>query len=184
MLKYPLILACLLGFHTEHSEASTYSFLQNTKRALQLEIQYVREFPAAYYLVIDLPSRKVYLKSNAHLLRVCTIQKTTGVLPSNIHQLTFQQRIDPFTPEPGNANLRLRNRLIPLDFYGRLVEGSRQRSRLYFTPSLFFQSSAISPTTLPAIWLDAADIKALGAALKPGNIAILIPDELPIEMCP
>lgn len=184
MLKYPLVIACLFGFLTEHSEASSYSFLQNTKRALQLEIQYVREFPATYYLVIDLPAKKIYLKSNANLLRVCPILKTTGVLPDNIHQLTFQQRIDPFTPEPGNANLRLRNRLMPLDFYGRLVEGARLRSYLYFTPSLFFQSSAISPTTLPAIWLDAADIKALGAALKPGHIAIFIPDELPIEMFP
>lgn len=152
--------------------------LRHRKQALELELQFAQKDPNAYYLVIDLPSRKVYLKAGAHILRACAIKdyRFTGALPRSSSQLRMIARLDPVSVEPGNPGLRLRGRRLPLDFSGRLIEGPRARSRLYFSPSLLIQPTEFPlPSNSGAIVLDSSHIKALGSALQPGSVAILVP---------
>ena len=152
--------------------------LHNRKKALELEVRLARKNPNAYYLVIDLPSRKVFLKAGAHILRSCAIQKyrLTGALSRSSSQLRMIARLDPVSAEPGNTGLRLRGRRLPLDFSGRLIEGPRGRSRLYFSRALLIQPHEFSvPARTGGIVLDSSDIKALDSALQPGSTAILIP---------
>ncbi len=152
--------------------------LLNRKHALELELCFARKNPNAYYLIIDLPIRKVYLKAGAHILRSCAVQKTrlTGALGRSPSKLQLIARLAPVSTEPGNAGLRLRGRRLPLDFSGRLIEGPRGRSRLYFSPALLIQPHGFPvPARTGAIVLDSSDIKALDSALHPGSTAILIP---------
>ncbi len=152
--------------------------LRHRKQALELELEFARKNPSAYYLVIDLPSRKVYLKAGAHILRACAIKeyRLTGALPRSSSRLRMIARLDPVSVEPGNSGLRLRGRRLPLDFSGRLIEGPRARSRLYFSPSLLIQPAEFPhPAKSGVIVLDSSHIKALGSALQPGGTAILVP---------
>ncbi len=163
--------------------------LSNRKQALELEVRFAKKNPDAYYLVIDLPSRKVYLKAGAYILRSCAIQKylLTGALSRSSSQLQMIARLDPVSAEPGNSGLRLRGRRLPLDFSGRLIEGPRGRSRLYFSPALFIQPHEFPvPARTCGIVLDSSDVKALDSALYPGSTAILIPivDRIPEEPFP
>lgn len=152
--------------------------LWRKKTALEIEYRLVRTDPEAYYLVIDLPAGEVVLKAGGRLLRTCPI-RIWGLAPHTRRKTLLchmANRIDPVTPEPGNHGLRLRGRRLPLDFIGRLIEGPREASRLYFSPSLLIQPVG-SPTSpnLDHLELGRRDIKALGSALQPGNAAILIP---------
>ena len=152
--------------------------LLNRKQALDLELRFVSKNPDAYYLVIDLPTRKVYLKAGAHILRVCAIQNYRLAEASNpsSSQLQMIARLDPHSVEPGNSGLRLRGRRLPIDFSGRLIEGPRGRSRLYFSPSLLIQPYEFPlPDRTFGIALVSSDIKALDSALRPGSTAILVP---------
>ena len=163
--------------------------LLNRKQALELELRFVSENPNAYYLVIDLPSRKVYLKAGAHILRICAVQnyRLAGALSLLPSQLRMIVRIDPHTVEPGNSGLRLRGRRLPIDFSGRLIEGPRGRSRLYYSPALLIQPHVLPlPAGTFGIALDSSDVKALDSALRPGSAAILIPtvDFTPQESFP
>lgn len=148
------------------------------KQALDLELRFVSKNPDAYYLVIDLPTRKVYLKAGAHILRVCAIldyRLAKAPNPSS-SQLRMIARLDPHSVEPGNSGLRLRGRRLPIDFSGRLIEGPRSRSRLYFSPSLLIQPYEFPlPDRTFCIALVSSDIKALDSALRPGSTAILVP---------
>jgi hypothetical protein len=156
--------------------------LWRKKTALEIEYRLVRADREAYYLVIDLPAGEVVLKAGGRLLRTCPIQSWGPVPHTRRKTLLFHManRIDPVTPEPGNHGLRLRGRRLPLDFIGRLIEGPREISRLYFSPSLLIQPVG-SPTSpnLGHLELRGRDVKALGSALQPGNAAILIP---PLEI--
>lgn len=152
--------------------------LSQRKAALQMELDLVRATPDAYYLVVDVPAREVHLKCRARLLRTCRIVGHT--LPIESHGvsrlLRLSERIDPFTPEPGNEGLRLRGRSLPLDFLGRLVEGPRRASQLYFRPSLLIHPSHLPlPGSINHIVLDGSDVKALGSALDRGSPAVWIP---------
>ena len=109
------------------------------------------------------------------MLRMCPILNMSPIEERHTQNHSFVNRIDPISVEPGNANLRLRGRLFPLDFSGRLIEGPRHYSRLYFAPNLVIRADGISTGTTPHITLSPLDIKALGSALRPGNIAIFIP---------
>ncbi|MDE2888088.1 MAG: hypothetical protein OXR72_07715 [Gemmatimonadota bacterium] len=152
--------------------------LLNRKQALHLELRFVSENPDAYYLVIDLPSRNVYLKAGAHILRVCAIQhyRLAGALSLSSSQLRLIDRIEPHSVEPGNSGLRLRGRRLPIDFSGRLIEGPRGRSRLYFSPALLIQPHELPlPAGTFGIALVSSDVKALDSALRPGSAAILVP---------
>lgn len=152
--------------------------LRHRKLALELELQFAQENPNVYYLVIDLPSRKVYLKAGAHVLRACAIKeyRFSGALPRSSYRLRMIARLDPLSVEPGNPGLRLRGRRLPLDFSGRLIEGPRARSRLYFSPSLLIQPAEFPlPAKSGVIVLDSSHVKALGSALQPGSTAILVP---------
>ncbi|MDP6778865.1 MAG: hypothetical protein QGI83_19080 [Candidatus Latescibacteria bacterium] len=153
--------------------------LTQQKAALEMELALARAKLEVYYAVIDLPAREIHLKCRARLLRTCPIKgyghPSGADREARLLQLT--DLIDPFTPEPGNLGLRLRGRRLPLDFYGRLIEGPRRASRLYFSPTLLVQSSHLpAPVSMHHILLDGNDIKALGSALGPGSPAIWIPD--------
>ncbi len=153
--------------------------LRRQKAALELELHLVQTDPEAYYLVLDLPAREVHLKSGAHLLRTCPVEDYGLAPTTKIGLLRMVNRIDPLTPEPGNKGLRLRGRALPLDFVGRLIEGPRKISRLYFSPPMLLQPADLSaPSDVHYLKLDGGDIKALGSALSPGSAAILVP---PIE---
>jgi hypothetical protein len=152
--------------------------LGQRKAALEMELGLVRGAPDLYYLVVDLPAGEVYLKCHAQLLKTCRIVDFS--LPSGSHRvsslLRLADRIDPFTPEPGNAGVRLRGRTMPLDFLGRLVEGPREASRLYFRPSLLIQPGHLPvPSSIGCVVLNGSDVKALGSALEPGSLAVWIP---------
>lgn len=158
--------------------------LLNREQALRLELLHVRENPDAYYLVIDFPSRSVYLKAGAHVLRVCAIQhyRLAGALSLSSSRLRLIDRLDPHSIEPGNSGLRLRGRRLPIDFSGRLIEGPRDRSRLYFSPALLIQPHELPlPAGAFGIGLVSSDIKALDSALRPGSAAILVP---PVDFTP
>ena len=162
----------------ESAPDSLEQALRYRKQALELELQFAKKYPNAYYLVIDLPSRNVYLKAGAHVLRACAIReyRFTGASPQSSFQLRMIARLDPVSVEPGNFGLRLRGRRLPLDFSGRLIEGPRARSRLYFSPHLRIQPPEFPlPAMSGVIVLDASHIKALGSALQPGSTAILVP---------
>ena len=103
-----------------------------------------------------------------------------GPFPATTQRLLFTQRVDPVSPEPGNGKHRLRGRLLPLDFRGRLVEGPRDRSSLYIPP-LYLKSEPYLPTPAPIVVLDAADIKALGSALRTNQVVIWLPANPAIE---
>ena len=144
------------------------------KTALELEISLVQKHPDAYYLVLDIPAGQIELKSGANLLHTCPI--SGGSIQAPVQYYRFTNRIDPQTPEPGNGGLRHRGRRLPLDFVGRLVEGPRRASCLYFTPPLILKARDVpSPAHIPHLELSGADVKALGAALQSGSRAILIP---------
>ncbi len=150
--------------------------LWHKKTALEAEYRLIQADPEAYYLVIDLPAGKVDLKAGARLLRTCPIQGY-GLAPRAYREtllLKMVNRIDPFTPEPGNHGLRLRGRRLPQDFIGRLIEGPRETSRLYFSPSLLIQPVGL-PADISHLNLNGNDVKALGTALRAGSAAILIP---------
>ena len=150
--------------------------LKRQKAALELELHLVQTDPVAYYLVVDLPAREVHLKSGAHLLRTCPVEDYRLAPGAKTGLLRMVNRIDPFTPEPGSDGLRLRGRALPLDFVGRLIEGPRRISRLYFSPSMLLQPADLpAPRNVGYLKLDGGDIKALGSALPPGSAAILIP---------
>ena len=152
--------------------------LRNRKKALELELRYVSENPDAFYLVIDHPSRKVCLKAGAHVLRVCAIQKVrvSDALSLSSSELRMIVRLHPYSVEPGNSGLRLRGRRLPIDFSGRLIEGPRSRSRLYFSPAMLIQQHELPlPAGIFGIALKSSDVKALDSALGPGSTAILIP---------
>lgn len=149
--------------------------LQNRRDALMRELDHVKTSPDDFYLVIDLPSKQMHLKSQGNVLRTCPILNWSPIEERHTQNYSFVSRIDPISLEPGNANLRLRGRLLPLDFSARLIEGPRHRSRLYFAPNLVIRADGISTGDMPHITLSPVDIKALGSALRPGNIAIFIP---------
>lgn len=186
MAKYVAFwVVLLLGVSVAGATGPDYAALANRKRALELELQYVEARPGAYYLVIDLPSAQVELKADANLLRTCPIRGLTDNLPQSTRPLIFRERLDPFTVEPGNAGLRHRGRLFPLDFIGRLLEGPRAHSRLFFSPALLLQAPELPrDAKTPTVLLDGEDIKALGAALQQGAAAILIPAESATETSP
>lgn len=152
--------------------------LWHKKTALEAEFRLTQADLKTYYLVIDLPAKKVDLKAGARLLRTCPIQ-SYGFVPRAYREtllLKLVNRIDPFTPEPGNHGLRHRGRRFPQDFIGRLIEGPRETSRLYFSPSLLVQPVGLPPTRhMNHLNLNGDDIKALGTALRAGSAAILIP---------
>lgn len=178
MRKYTCILIAILIASAAAQAQPHYFALQNRKNALERELQYIRDHPGAFYLVVDLSVREVHLKADANLLRTCPIQSISGGIPSETGYAQFLKRIDPVAIEPGNDHLRLRGRLFPLDFVERLTEGSRRRSMLYFAPDLLLTPPDAFPhiaNTACAIALDAGDIKALGAALQAGQAAIVIP---------
>ncbi|MDA0745753.1 MAG: hypothetical protein O2954_04495, partial [bacterium] len=117
--------------------------------------------------------------SGAFPLRTIPIHNNRLSFPVQAQEtalLTFTAHIPPVTPEPGNHGQRLRGRRFPLDFTGRMIEGPRDQSRLYFYPSLLLQPEEIeSPPGVQALMLSQSDIKALGSALQSGDKAILIP---------
>ena len=149
--------------------------LQNYREALVRELDQVKTSPDDFYLIIDLPSKQIHLKSQGNVLRTCPILNLSPIEERHTRNYCFVNRIDPISIEPGNTNLRLRGRFFPLDFSGRLIEGPRHRSRLYFAPNLVMRADGISTGATPHITLSPVDIKALGSALRPGNIAIFIP---------
>ena len=142
--------------------------------ALQFEYNLVQDSPATFYLVIDLAAEELYLKADANLLRTCKIIHATEKMPQQTQIVTLQMHIEPYTP------IASPRRLLPLDFSGRLTNGPKHRSRLYFTPPLLIQSNEISASNrTPTIQLGNQDIKALASALAIANQAILIPNTTP-----
>ena len=158
-----------------HVFGQNRTILQNYREALVRELDQVKTSPDDFYLIIDLPSKQIHLKSQGNMLRMCPILNMSPIEERHTQNYNFINRIDPISVEPGNANLRFRGRLFPLDFSGRLIEGPRHHSRLYFAPNLVIRADGISTGTTPHITLSPLDIKALGSALRPGNIAIFIP---------
>lgn len=182
MCKYAHILIAVLLASSIAQAQSPDIALKNRKRALELELQYIRDHPGGFYLLIDLSIGEIHLKADANLLRVCKIHTIAGVAPRETEYAQFLKRLDPLTSEPGNDRLRHRSRLLPLDFVGRLTEGPRRRSQLYFTPPLLLKPPDIPHTSaaLLTLVLDASDIKTLGAAMQPLQAAIVIPpDKIP-----
>lgn len=161
------------------SDANVFSekmFLTCQKSALELELNLVQTNPKSYYLVIDLVVKKIYLKSGARILRTCSIEDHKMLHFKKTKLLQMIKRIDPITPEPANLGLRLRGRALPLNFIGRLIEGPRKLSRLYFSSSVVIQSIDLPILKdISYLKIDGGDIKALGSALNPGSSAILIP---------
>ena len=157
--------------------SATEPDLLSRKLALESELRYARAHPSEFYLIIDLQKLVVHFKSGGDLLKISPIPEYH--LPplqdpvDPVH--TLSTKISPGTPEPGNDGLRLRGRKLPLDFMGRLVEGPRKATRLYFTPSLLLQSKMV-PVDRKSRWifLPGEDLKAMAAALSPGSVAILI----------
>jgi len=149
------------------------SELEDRLAALELEEELILRRPNDVYLVIDLAHKVAHLKLNGRLLREASILSMLGS-PSSPSLHVLDTAIPPETPESGSEPLRLRGRQFPLDFKTRLLEGARDRTRFYFTPSLL-----LSPIDLhthhPGIQVSAYDIKALSSALEPGAEAIWIP---------
>jgi hypothetical protein len=150
----------------------------NRLAALEIELDLVTRSPEAYYLVIDLAQARVDLKSGARLLRsapVLGVSQQPGA-PAGTRRCTYVGLVPPVTPDPGAQGLRLGGRRLPLDFSGRLTEGPRHRSRLWFCGGLVLQSvDTVCPDSAACVGLDGPDIKALGSALQPGAAAILVP---------
>ena len=156
--------------------------LRNKKRALNLELRQIEADSNAFYLIIDLSSGIVRLKSGGRLLRTSSVKdsRVQSLLDTQLCRMV--SRIDPVTPEPGNDRLRLRGRWLPLDFAGRLIEGPRERSILYFAPAVILQPVGFpAPAHFSSIELDGGDLKALGSAIGPGDVAILIPPADPFR---
>jgi len=173
----PTLLSILMFSAGAEGISETETDLLSRKRALESELQFAREYPSEFYLIIDLQELVVHLKSGGDLLKSSPIPGY--YFPSLQHRInpirTLSSKIHPGTPEPGNDGLRLRGRMLPLDFVGRLIEGPRKATRLYFTPSLLLQSEAV-PVDRKVGWimLSGVDLKAVAAALRPGSVAILI----------
>ncbi len=168
------LLSFLLLVET-HVSGQDKIVLQNYREALVRELDQVKTSPDDFYLIIDIPSKQIHLKAQGNVLRTCAILSLSPIEERHTYNYRFVNRIDPISVEPGNANLRLRGRLFPLDFSRRLIEGPRHRSRLYFAPNLVIRADGVSTGATPHITLSPVDIKALGSALRPGNIAIFIP---------
>jgi hypothetical protein len=159
--------------------AITQANLISRKLALEAELRFVQIEHSEFYLVIDLQLGQVQLKAGGALLRSSPVMDSDPIRHSTPEDLTyvFRARVDPGTPEPGNPGLRLRGRRLPLDFQGRLVEGPREASRLYFAPGTVLQSGIVPRIrNMNLILLGNDDIKSLGSALRPGTKAFLIPD--------
>jgi len=160
------------------ADSNEISDLNNRHSALKSELQLVREFPGAFYLIVDLSTNTLDLKAGANILRSCKISgyNLSSHSFSETRTLRFSNRIDPHSPEPGNTGLRHRARRMPIDFVGRLTEGPRLISKLYFTPSFLIQPQDLTaPENVSYVIIDGKDIKALGSALHPGDSAILVP---------
>jgi len=152
--------------------------LLNQLEALRLEHHIVVSESEAYYLVINLETMQADLKSEARLLRSAPVLAFSGNVRQELgtQQYRFARLIAPVTPEPGAEGLRLGGRQLPMDFSGRLTEGPRRRSRLYFSDGLLLQPlDAVCPDGCLCVRLGDPDIKAFGSALQPGASAILIP---------
>jgi len=163
---------------SEPDSAAIERALRQRKAALELEIRQIQTDREAYYLIIDLSGKAVHLKSSANLLRTCPVQnyRLLPRMPDGPMLLHMVNRVHPVTPIPGERRRRLRGRRLPVDFVGRLVEGPREATRLYLTPSLVIQPTGLSsPSGCSHLELQPADVKALASALQPGNAAILIP---------
>lgn len=169
MIPFNLCFIICIFAHFAYADLDTLIFKRN---ALQLEYDLVQSSPATYYIVIDFPSQELYLKADANLLRTCKINQSAGQIPHKTQLFTLQMHIEPYTP------IASAQRLLPLDFSGRLTNGPKHRSQLYFTPPLLMQSAGLPKTThIPTIQLSDQDIKALASALTTNNNAILIPNQ-------
>ena len=186
LVRSPLALLCILATGLEHSSTraesapdsvGTKRALENRLRGLELEYGIASRHPEAYYLVVDLAEETVELKAGARLLRRAQVEAVTdGSGQTETRLLRYRQPAPPVTPDPGTHALRLGGRHVPLDFWGRLTDGPRQRSRLCFDGGLVIQPRDIAcvPPSL-CVGLNAADLKSLGSALSSGASAILIP---------
>ncbi len=180
----PILLTLLLLGHPRSTASVEPDLLalRHKKRSLDLELRQIETDWNAFYLIIDLSSRIVHLKSGGRLLRTSSVKdfQVQSLLETQLCRMV--SRIDPVTPEPGNDGLRLRGRLLPLDFAGRLIEGPRERSVLYFAPAVILQPMGFpAPAHFNSVELDGGDLKALGSAIRPGDVAILIPPADPFR---
>ena len=157
---------------------SEEAHLLNRLEALKLEHRIVVSEPDAYYLVIDASAGTAELKSGARLLRSAPVLALSenGAQVLKAKQYRYTRLIAPVTPGQGAEGARLGGQQLPMDFTGRLIEGPRQRSRLYFSDGLLLQPlDAVCPDSCVCVSLSGADLKAFGSALRPGASAILVP---------
>ena len=169
-----LALSILLCLSTSSSSQQTRESRLDTRRQLlEQEILLAQSDPNRYYLVADLAEGRIDLKAGARLLNRWTI---LAVQPTQagVSRLTFEQHIEPVTHEPGPTRGRLGGRVLPLDFRGRLIEGPRAASRLYFSPTFLIQGNFPFQSDVAGAVLSGGDIKSLASALTPGTPAILI----------
>ena len=163
-----------LAFTHLAAAQNTSTWLQEKRDALSLEYVLVTQNPATFYLIVDLSARQAHLKADANLLRTCDILETFGPLPGKTQKSVYVMEIPPVTPLSGTF---LENQPLPLDFVGRLGKGPKHRSRLYFEPAFMIQSIALPHSdSVFGLVLNYSDVKALGSALRPTNVAILMPN--------
>lgn len=179
-----LISSCLLaalGGILPQGGAGASPPLPLEKSALEAELAIAVRDREEYYLTIDGWNQIGRLKSGGRILREFALTASWaggGGAKTTVHALTL--RVDPGTLEHGSEGLRLRDRPLPADFTGRLVDGPRSHSRLLFNPPLLIQAMTLPvPPHIPTITLPASDVKALGSALKPGSRLILVPPSPP-----
>ena len=142
-------------------------------QALALEVDLAQD-PDRYYLIVDLSEHFIDLKAGARRLkRWKLLDSLYDGAPVTL--MTFKQHLAPSTPEPGPSRGRIGGRSLPLDFKGRLTEGPRSTSRLYFQPPFLIQGGLPSRPQLNHAVLSGQDIRSLTSALEPGTPAILIP---------
>ncbi len=142
--------------------------------ALRHELQVVEQDADRYYLIIDLTTGRLDLRAGAKILARWPITVGPTSFDAGVHLLTLEQHLEPMTFEPGPARGRLGGRFLPLDFVGRLTEGARAATRLYFTPPFLLQGDFLSKPDVAGVTLNGQHIKSLASALIPGSPAILI----------
>lgn len=169
-----LALSILLCLSVPASSQQIRNDLNTRRQVLEHELRLATSEPNSYYLIIDLVEGQVTLKAGARVLERWPTLTTYQPTETGVSLLSFQQHIEPVTREPGASRGRLGGRLFPLDFKGRLTEGRRTTTRLYFAPAFLIQGDFPSRPDVPGAVLSGRDVKSLASALTPGMSAILI----------
>lgn len=153
--------------------------LEQKRSALAWELRHAEGDKDAYYLLVSPSDGVLHLKAGGRILLDIDIQSFRGLSGRGVTPLKLQGILHPHSRELGPTRGRLGGRALPLDFIGRLTEGAREASRLYFSPSFLLAGDADVPRHLPSVVVTPVNLKTLAAAVDTHTPILLIGSPAP-----